>query len=158
MERVDRRGREPAPLQPFDLCAFRLSRDFGELEVEPRSARRSERRGSVLGFVSDGAVWLGPDRSLRFAFSLRGGLLLCLLLAPVAAGLTWATLGSPELAAFWLVAPVLWLYGANHVITAVRVPAYMTSLCRTAPVQPGAAQRGSSAAPRFREHLTSPDH
>ena len=94
---------------------------------------RSERRGSVLGFVSDGLVWLERDRSLRYAFSLRGGLLLCLVLSPLAAGLAWFGLGSAGLAAFGLLAPVLWLYGANHVLTALRVPAHMAWLCRTAP-------------------------
>lgn len=100
---------------------------------------RSDGRGSVLSFVSDGLVWLGRDRSLRYAFSLRGGLLLCLILSPIAAGLAWFTLESAGLAMFGLLAPVLWLYGANHVLTAIRVPAHMERLCQTAPVRrPGA--------------------
>jgi len=96
---------------------------------------RSDARGSVLGFVSDGLVWLERDRSLRYAFSLRGGLLLCLILAPIAAGLAWFALDSAGLAVFGLLAPVLWLYGANHVLTAIRVPTHMEWLCRTAPVR-----------------------
>ena len=96
---------------------------------------RSERRGSVLGFVSDGLVWLERDRTLRCAFSLRGGLLLCLVLSPIAAGLAWFGLGSAGLAVFGLLAPVLWLYGANHVLAAIRVPAHMARLCRTAPTR-----------------------
>ena len=96
---------------------------------------RSDARGSVLGFVSDGLVWLERDRSLRYAFSLRGGLLLCLVLSPIAAGLAWFALDSAGLALFGLLAPVLWLYGANHVLTAIRVPAHMERLCREAPLR-----------------------
>ena len=96
---------------------------------------RSDARGSVLSFVSDGLVWLERDRSLRYAFSLRGGLLLCLILSPIAAGLAWFTLDSAGLAVFGMLAPVLWLYGANHVLTAIRVLVHMERLCRTAPVR-----------------------
>ena len=111
-------------------CEARLEAD-GMLVVRSRS----EARGSVLGFVSDGLVWIERDRSLRYAFSLRGGLLLCLILASVASGLAWFGVGSAGLAVFGFLAPVLWLYGANHVLTATRVPAHMAWLCRTAPAR-----------------------
>lgn len=96
---------------------------------------RSDARGSILGFVSDGLVWVERDRSLHYAFSMRGGLLLCLLLSPIAAGLAWFALDSAGLAVFGLLAPLVWLYGANHVLTAIRVPAHMAWLCRTAPAR-----------------------
>ena len=112
-------------------CDARLGAD-GALVI----ASGSVNRGSVLGFVSCGLIWLGPGRVMHFTFSLRGGLLLCLAVAPVAAGLGWFCIGSAELAAFGLLAPVLWLYGANHVLTAIRVPAHLAGLCRSAPLRP----------------------
>lgn len=97
---------------------------------------RSESRGSVLGFVDDGRIGLGhlgAVRTLDYAFSTRGGLQLCAGLSVVAAGLAWFTLGSPGLTAFGMLAPLLWLYGANFVMTTLRVPAWLGQLCRSAP-------------------------
>ncbi|MGU3664921.1 hypothetical protein ACLBX9_12110 [Methylobacterium sp. A49B] len=93
----------------------------------------SDGRGSVLGFVTDGIIRHGPDRTLHYAFSLQGGLMLCLAVSAIAAGLGGFALDSPALAIFGLLAPILWLYGANHLAAAVRVPAYLHRLCRAAP-------------------------
>ena len=90
--------------------------------------------GSIFAVVTNGLVWLAPGRRLQYAFSLRGALLLCLVVAPMAAALAWFTLDSAGLALFGLVAPVLWLYGGNHVMTMIRVADHFGRLCGSAPL------------------------
>lgn len=70
-------------------------------------------------------------------FSTLDGLQLCAILSVVAAGLAWLTLDSAGLGAFGLLAPLLWLYAANRVLTEIRVPALLERLCRSAPRQAG---------------------
>ena len=90
-------------------------------------------RYSPLSFVDCGAVWLAAEpygTVLRYDLSTAGGLLLCLLLSLVCAATAWFTLESIGLAVFGLLAPVVWLYGANYALACVRVPGLLGRLCR----------------------------
>ena len=103
---------------------------------------RTEGRGSVLAFIDGGRIGLGRHGAvptLNYAFSTRGGLQLCAGLSVVAAYLAWFALESLGLAAFGALAPLLWLYGANFVMTAIRVPAWLAQLSmRTPKMKPDA--------------------
>ncbi len=117
-------------------CPAHLTSD-GVLLIEGRS----ESRGSALAFVDNGWVQLGPTGdacALEYGFSTLGGLQLCAILSVVAASLAWFTLGSAGLTAFGFLAPLLWLYGANRVMTGIRAPALLERLCHSAPNWPGA--------------------
>lgn len=92
-------------------------------------------RYSPLSFVDGGAVWLATENGvpvLRYDLSTAGAFLLCLGLSPVAGGLAWFGTGDAGLTAFGLLAPLLWLYGANLVITRARVPGWLARLCQEA--------------------------
>jgi hypothetical protein len=97
---------------------------------------RTEGRGSVLAFVDGGRIGLGRRGAvptLVYAFSTRSGLQLCAVLSVVAACLAWFALESPGLTVFGALAPLLWLYGANFVMTAIRVPAWLAQFSMCAP-------------------------
>jgi len=67
-------------------------------------------------------------------------------LSPVAGGLAWFGTGDPGLVVFGLLAPLLWLYGANLVIAYARVPGWLGRLCReAAAANPSPARSGSPA-------------
>lgn len=109
---------------------------------------RSDGRGPILNFVTDGIVWHSPDRTLYYAFSLRGGLTLCLALSAIAAGLGRFAFDSSSLAIFGLLAPILWLYGANHLVASVRVLAHLRRLCKATPTRRVKQRRASYIPPR----------
>ena len=93
-------------------------------------------RYSPLSFVDGGVVWLSAEPGgtvLRYDLSTAGGLLTCLVLSPVCGAVAWFMFGDAGLALFGLLAPVVWLYGANYVTACVRVPGLFGRLCRTAP-------------------------
>ena len=128
-------GCDALRLLPHMLADLRRRGCDAQLDAEGRLVIRngSNSRGSVLAVVSNGVVWVAPGRVLHYAFSLRGVLLLCLGIALVAACLAWFTLDSAWLAGFGLLAPVVWLFGANWVIATIRVPEYLRRLCGSAP-------------------------
>ena len=110
---------------------------------------RSERRGSVFGFIDGGWIRLEHHRQacvLAYEFSTLGGLQLCAGLSLVAGSLGWFAVGSVGLAAFGLLAPLLWLYGANRVMTAIRVPDLLARLCASAPGTEGAGAMQARAS------------
>ena len=95
-------------------------------------------RGSVLSFIDNGGtirlVATGGRHLLAYDFSTAGGLLLCAVLSLVCAAAAWFALDhDPGLTVFGLLAPLLWLYGANYVNSCVRVPGLLARLCETAP-------------------------
>ena len=95
-------------------------------------------RYSPLSFVDGGTVWLSDENggtTLRYDLSTAGGLLLCLFLSPVCCAVAWFALRNWVLALFGLLAPVIWLYGANYLLACVRVPALFARVCRAAPAQ-----------------------
>ena len=105
--------------------------------VEPGPGRvkvvsGSPGRGSVFSFVDGGAVWLeqaGGRTVLRYEFSTVGGFRTCVALSLFAGTVSWFTLGDGWLTAFGFAAPILWLYGANYVMSALRVPARLHRMC-----------------------------
>jgi hypothetical protein len=85
-------------------------------------------RYSPLSFVDGGAIWPTTEAGapvLHYDLSTQGGFLLCAGLSPVAAGLAWFGTEDAGLTAFGLLAPLLWLYGANLLIARVRVPEWL---------------------------------
>jgi len=135
------RGRVPltagqAPL-PHVLAAARALGCEVRLEAPDRLVLESGASGrySPLSFVDGGAVWVSVEGGvpvLRYDLSTAGAFLLCLGLSPVAGSLAWFGTGDPGLTAFGLLAPPLWLYGANLLIARARVPGWLARLCREA--------------------------
>ena len=92
-------------------------------------------RYSVLAFVDGGDIWLqGTDQALllRYNMPTLGGLRLCGILSLAAGAVSWFSLGEPWLTVFAFVTPVAWLYGANFVISSVRIPGRLRRLCDAA--------------------------
>ncbi len=88
-------------------------------------------RYSPLALVDGGEIRLLADAGgtvLHYDLSTRTVFLFCAAASLVCAALAWFGLGSGWLAVFGLVAPVLWLYGANYAVTCVRVPGLLRHL------------------------------
>lgn len=124
---------------------LRAARDLGcdaRLDAPDRLVLESGASGrySPLSFVDGGTIWSATEGGaavLRYDLSTTGAFLLCAGLSPVAAGLAWFGTGDPGLTAFGLLAPPLWLYGANLVIARARMPGWLGHLCReAAPADP----------------------
>ncbi len=93
--------------------------------------RGSPGRFSPFSFINGGAVWLDAGR-LRYDFSTAGFLVLSLAMAAFAGTAAWLSFADPWLTGFGLLAPVLWLYGANYVLTAIRVRSWLSRSSRAA--------------------------
>ncbi|MGI4939784.1 MAG: hypothetical protein ACRYHQ_04335, partial [Janthinobacterium lividum] len=112
-------------------CQVRMEGD-NHLCVE----RCTPGRYAPLSFVDNGEIRLQMESHgivLFYDFSTQGGFMLCALFSPICAIMAWLRTGIWQLTLFGLVAPMLWLYGANYVIARVRVPGLLWQLCQDGP-------------------------
>lgn len=117
-------------LLPHVLQAARALGCDARMEAPDRLCLESGASGrySPLSFVDGGTIWLATEAGapvLRYDLSTQGGFLLCAGLSPVAAGLAWFGTGDAGLTAFGLLAPPVWLYGANLLLARMRVPEWL---------------------------------
>ena len=99
-------------------------------------ASGSDGKYTPLAFVDGGDVWL-EERSgklaLRYDMPTLRSLYLCLALSVVAGIVAWFNFGDDWLTWFAVAMPVVWLYGANYVTSAIRVPGRLRDLCAGRP-------------------------